>query len=78
MALDNVGFQNVGYSEIDNNAIKNYNENFPNKTNYGDITKMNEKELPNFDLLIGGSPCQGFSIAGKKLNFKDERRKIQF
>jgi DNA (cytosine-5)-methyltransferase 1 len=65
MALDNVGFQNVGYSEIDNNALTNYNENFPNRINYGDVTKINEKELSNFDILIGGSPCTDISIMKK-------------
>ncbi|CAB1251583.1 Cytosine-specific methyltransferase [Ruminococcaceae bacterium BL-6] len=61
MALDKLGFENVGYSEIDPSAIKNYNENFPNRKNYGDITKINETQLPNFDVIIGGSPCTDIS-----------------
>lgn len=62
MALDKIGGENIGYSEVDEYAIKNYNANFPNRINYGDITKINEKELPVFDVLIGGSPCQNISI----------------
>lgn len=65
IALDNIGCENVGYSEFDNFAIKNYNANFPNRINYGDITKINEKGLPDFDILIGGSPCQNISIMSK-------------
>jgi DNA (cytosine-5)-methyltransferase 1 len=53
IALDDIGCENVGYSEFDKFAIQNYEANFPNRINYGDITKINEKELPNFDILIG-------------------------
>lgn len=65
IALDRNGFKNVGYSECDIYAIKNYEANFPGRVNYGDITKIDEKELPDFDLLIGGSPCQDISIMRK-------------
>ena len=65
MALDSIGGINIGYSEYDKYAIQNYNYNFPNRKNYGDITKINEKELPYFDVLIGGSPCQNISIMRK-------------
>lgn len=65
MALDKNGFECIGYSEVDKYAIQNYDENFPNRKNYGDITKINTDELPNFDLLIGGSPCQNISIMRK-------------
>ncbi|KOA77344.1 cytosine-specific DNA methyltransferase [Clostridium botulinum] len=70
MVLDNYGGECIGYSEVDKYAIKNYESNFPNKINYGDITKINEKELPKFDLLIGGSPCQNISIM-RKTNTKN-------
>lgn len=66
IALDKYGFHNVGYSEIDKDAIKNYDANFPGRTNYGDISKIDEKELPDFDVLIGGSPCTDISIAQSK------------
>jgi DNA (cytosine-5)-methyltransferase 1 len=63
----------VGYSEIDKFAIQTYEEHFPEHTNYGDATKIKAKKLPDFDLLCGGFPCQAFSIAGKRLGFKDTR-----
>jgi DNA (cytosine-5)-methyltransferase 1 len=47
----------VGYSEIDKYAIQIYNKHFNHK-NYGDITKINQKELPDFDLLLEAFPCQ--------------------
>jgi len=68
-----VPFECVGYSEIDKYAIKCYEQNFPGIKNYGDARKINPKEIPDFDLLTGGFPCQAFSIAGKFLGEKDER-----
>ena len=68
-------------SEIDKYAMQISKNNYPDIIQLGDITQLtNEKldNLPKFDLLIGGSPCQGFSIAGKKLNFEDERSKLFF
>ncbi len=67
----------IGYSEIDKYAIQVYNKHFKHK-NYGDITKINEKELPDFDLLVGGFPCQSFSIAGKRGGFNDTRGTLFF
>jgi DNA (cytosine-5)-methyltransferase 1 len=68
----------IGYSEIDKYAIQVYQRHFPNHKNYGDITKINEKELPDFDFLCGGFPCQSFSIAGKRGGFKDTRGTLFF
>lgn len=67
----------VGYSEIDPYAIKIYQNHFNHK-NYGDITKIKEKELPEFDLLVGGFPCQSFSIAGQRKGFADTRGTLFF
>jgi len=67
----------IGYSEIDKYAIQTYKKHFNHK-NYGDITKINEKELPDFDLLVGGFPCQAFSIAGKRGGFSDTRGTLFF
>lgn len=68
----------VGYSEIDKYATQIYQRHYPNHKNYGDITKINEKELPDFDLLVGGFPCQSFSIAGKRGGFSDTRGTLFF
>lgn len=65
MALDKLGGECVGYSECNKFAIQNYNINFKNRKNYGDITLIKEKELPDFDVLIGGSPCTDISIMSK-------------
>ena len=68
----------VGYSEIDKYAVQIYQRHFPNHKNYGDITKINSEELPDFDLLVGGFPCQAFSIAGKRGGFEDTRGTLFF
>jgi len=68
----------IGYSEIDKYAIKVYERQFNGHKNYGDATKINEKELVDFDLLVGGFPCQAFSIAGKRNGFADTRGTLFF
>jgi len=68
----------IGFSEIDKYATQIYQSHFPEHKNYGDITKINEKELPDFDLLVGGFPCQSFSIAGKRGGFDDTRGTLFF
>lgn len=65
-------------SEIDKHAIKVTQHNYPNTIQLGDVTKVKGSDLPKVDLLIGGSPCQGFSFAGKQLNFEDTRSKLFF
>lgn len=68
----------VGYSEIDKYADAIYKYHFKEVKNYGDITKINGYELPDFDLLVGGFPCQAFSIAGKRRGFEDTRGTLFF
>lgn len=68
----------VGYSEIDKFANQVMERRFPNVKNYGDATTINSNELPDFDLLIGGFPCQAFSVAGKRLGFEDTRGTLFF
>ena len=67
----------IGYSEIDKYAIQIYEKHFNHK-NYGDITKINADTIPDFDLLVGGFPCQSFSIAGKRKGFNDTRGTLFF
>jgi len=80
IALNQLGFKVNNYfaSEIDKDAMKIAKKNFPNINHIGDVTKVKGSELPKIDLLIGGSPCQGFSFAGKQLNFNDPRSALFF
>lgn len=68
----------VGFAEIDKYASIIYKNHFPNHTNYGDITNIDEHGLPDFELLCGGFPCQSFSIAGKRGGFEDTRGTLFF
>jgi DNA (cytosine-5)-methyltransferase 1 len=68
----------VGYSELDKYAVSIYQKHFPEHKNYGDITKIDADTIPDFDLLVGGFPCQAFSIAGKRKGFEDTRGTLFF
>jgi DNA (cytosine-5)-methyltransferase 1 len=72
------GHECVGYSEIDKHAIKIYEKHFPKHRNYGDATRIQPGDLPDFDLLCAGFPCQAFSIAGKRRGFEDTRGTMFF
>lgn len=80
LALQKLGIEVKQYyaAEIDKHAIQVTQHNFPNTIQLGDVTKVFAKDLPKIDLLIGGSPCQGFSFAGKQLAFDDPRSKLFF
>ena len=65
-------------AEVDNYAITVTQANYPNTIQLGDVCKVKGADLPKIDLLIGGSPCQGFSFAGKQLNFEDPRSALFF
>lgn len=80
IALKELGIKVNNYfaSEIDSHAISQTKYNFPNTIHLGDVTKVSGYDLPKIDLLIGGSPCQGFSFAGKQLNFSDPRSVLFF
>lgn len=80
IALERAGIKVNKYfaSEIDKYAIQVAKHNYPNTIELGDVTKVFAKDLPKIGLFIGGSPCQGFSFAGKQLNFEDPRSKLFF
>lgn len=80
IALEKIGIKVNKYysSEIDKYAIQVTQDNYPNTIQLGDIRTLNSDNLAKIDLLIGGSPCQGFSFAGKQLNFSDPRSALFF
>ena len=70
-----IPFEIVGFSEIDKFAVKSYCaiHNISESKNYGDVKKINPKNLPDFDLLSWGFPCQDISIARKDARNKGRR-----
>lgn len=80
IALNKLGIKYNNYfaSEIDKHAIKVTQHNYPKTIQLGDVSQIKTSDLPKIDLLIGGSPCQGFSFAGKQLAFDDPRSKLFF
>ena len=82
VALDkqNIKYEKYYASEIDKYCMKISNEHFPDNINLGDITKLDMEKLKemDLDLIIGGSPCQGFSFIGNQLNFNHPKSKLFF
>lgn len=80
LALDRAGISVSKYyaSEIDKYAMTVTMKNYPDTIQLGSITEWQNWNVEKPDMIIGGSPCQGFSFAGKQLNFEDERSKLFF
>jgi DNA (cytosine-5)-methyltransferase 3A len=80
IALNRAGIKYDKYfsSEVDKYAIKVTQANYPGTVQLGDIRHVKGADLPKIDLILAGSPCQGFSVAGKGLNFEDPRSALFF
>ena len=80
IALNRAGITYDKYfaSEINKHAIKVTQNNYPGTIQVGDVTQLRGEDFFDIDLLIAGSPCQGFSFSGKQLNFSDPRSKLFF
>lgn len=80
LALKKCGFNLESYDayEIDKDAIKISRKNFPEIKQHGSVIGADFTQYKRYDLLIGGSPCTGFSFAGERLNFEDPQSKLFF
>ena len=79
LGLEKLGMECIGFSEIDKKAENTYRQFFgDSETNYGDLMKINPFNLPDFDLMVAGFPCQAFSIVGQRKGLTDERGQIIF
>jgi DNA (cytosine-5)-methyltransferase 1 len=73
LALKELGAECVFSSEIDPYARQTYLKNFPKANLHGDITKIKPSQIPDFDILCAGFPCQSFSSLGKRKGFEDKK-----
>ena len=74
VAWKTLGFKAVAFAEIDPFPCAVLKERFPDVPNLGDMSKINKESFnEQFDLLVGGTPCQGFSIAGERKGLDDDR-----
>jgi len=79
IGLENLGMKCVGFSEIASSYIRTYRMFFgEDEPNYGDLMKIDPKNLPDFDLIIAGFPCQPFSVIGPRTGMYDRRGQIIF
>ena len=73
VAWHDLGWEPAGFSEIKKFPSQVLNHHYPTVTNYGDMTKFKEWEIGTIDLLVGGTPCQSFSVAGLRKGMADPR-----
>ena len=78
LGMSQAGHECVGACEIDKYARSVYARHFPKVRLWEDATKINPKELPDFECLTAGFPCQAFSIAGQRLGFEESRGTLFF
>ena len=79
LGLEKLGMQCIGFSETDKKAETTYRHFFKNtEINYGDLMKIHPLDLPDFDLLVAGFPCQAFSIVGQRKGLTDKRSQVIF
>ena len=74
----NIKFECIGFAEVDKYANSIYSRHFPKHRNFGDVTQIRTEELPDFDFLVGGFPCQSFSNSGFRGGFDDTRGTLFF
>ena len=74
LGFEKAGFDIVWANDFFKEAVESYKKNVSKNVVYGDITKIESSEIPDdIDLVIGGFPCQGFSVANTKRSMKDKR-----
>ena len=76
VAWEPLGWKAIGFSEIEPFPCELLKQKFPNVKNYGDMTKYENWDIGQFDVLVGGTPCQSFSIAGTREGTKDPRGQL--
>lgn len=80
LGLENAELKSVGYSDTSRLSVLTYKQlfNTENEKNFGNLKRIKTEDLPKFDLLIEGFPCQTFSVMGRKAGFDDARGQIIF
>ena len=78
LGFKKAGFEVIWANEIDKYAMETFRQNFECQTALGDINNIKTKDIPKFDIMIAGFPCQAFSLAGYRKGFEDERGELFF